>query len=69
MRNKSTIKNIVAGVIACAMIILTAFSTAALAADKIQNSEIKYEIYNGDKLISLINTPIIYDDNYYLPRR
>ena len=48
---------------------LTAFSTAALAADKIQNSEIKYEIYNGDKLISLINTPIIYDDNYYLPLR
>ncbi len=69
MRNKSTIKNIVAGVIACAMIIPTAFSTAALAADKIQNSEIKYEIYNGDKLISLINTPIIYDDNYYLPLR
>lgn len=55
--------------IMCLIISLFAFSTAALAADKIQNSEIKYEIYNGDKLISLINTPIIYDDNYYLPLR
>lgn len=66
---RSTMKNIMAGIISCAMIIPTAFSTGVLAADKIQNSEIKYEIYNGDKLISLTHPPIIYDDNYYLPLR
>ena len=55
--------------ILCLILSLSAFSTAVLAADKIQNSEIKYEIHNGDKLISLTNTPIIYGDNYYLPLR
>ena len=34
-----------------------------------QNKQIKYEVYNGNKLISLTNTPIIYGDSYYLPLR
>lgn len=54
-----------------AVLAMTAlFATVAMAAiDGNPNDGIKYEIHNGDKLISLSNKPLIYGDSYYLPLR
>lgn len=74
IRSKSgRISKIMAAVMSCAVAVTMLGATIVMAAVTAtyenQNKQIKYEIYNGNNLISLTNTPIIYGDSYYLPLR
>ncbi len=74
IRSKSgRISKIMAAVMSCAVAVTMLGGAVVMAAVTAnyenQNKQIKYEVYNGNKLISLTNTPIIYGDSYYLPLR
>lgn len=71
IRSKSgRLSRLMAAVMSAAIAVTMLGATVVMAAlDGNQNDEIKYEIYNGDSLISLANEPFIYADSYYLPLR
>ena len=72
-RKSGRISKIMAAVMSCAVAVTMLGGAVVMAAVTAnyenQNKQIKYEVYNGNKLISLTNTPIIYGDSYYLPLR
>ena len=73
IKNKKTTSKLVS--VFSVMLALAMFSTTVFASglantlSQNQDSNIKYEVYNGDKLISFNNEPFIYNDSYYLPLR
>lgn len=73
IKNKKTTSKLVS--VFSVILALAMFSTTVFASGLVntlsqnQDSNIKYEVYNGDKLISFDNEPFIYNDSYYLPLR
>ena len=68
-RKTSKFVSALSAVIAVVMLGTTVFASGVLNGSIRGNENIKYEVYNGDKKISLNNQPFIYDGEYYLPLR
>lgn len=68
-RRTSKFVSALSAVIAVVMLGTTVFASGVLNGSIGGNENIKYEVYNGDKKISLNSQPFIYDGQYYLPLR
>lgn len=68
-RRTSKFVSALSAVIAVVMLGTTVFASGVLNGSIGGNENIKYEVYNGDKKISLNSQPFIYDGEYYLPLR
>lgn len=68
-RKTSKLVSALSAVIAVVMLGTTVFASGVLNGSIGGNENIKYEVYNGDKKISLNSQPFIYDGQYYLPLR
>lgn len=68
-RRTSKFVSALSAVIAIVMLGTTVFASGILNGSIRGNDNIIYEVYNGDKKISLNSQPFIYDGEYYLPLR
>ena len=71
IKNKKTTSRFMS--VLSAVIAVIMLSTTVFASGIIQNNftgnNIKYEVYNGDNIITLKSEPFIYDSEYFLPLR
>lgn len=68
VKKTSKLMSVVSAVVAVVMLGTTVFASGVLQ-NGLNDNSIKYEVYNGNKKISLSNQPFIYDGEYYLPLR
>ena len=71
MRSKSgRFSKIIAAVMTAALVMVMATATVVIAVvDTDTSQDWSYEIYNGDKLVPVKHSPMIYGSEYYVPLR